>query len=92
MLKNNGAIKPLPRCYRKTAARADLSLDTKIRRRGESLCPVTAKLPGAMGFAAVVALAGFALTFVLPEPDHKSLETIEREGEQEDRRADVKMH
>ena len=31
------------------------------------------RLPGAMGFAALVALAGFALTFVLPEPDHKSL-------------------
>jgi hypothetical protein len=45
-----------------------------------------------MGFAALVALAGFALTFVLPEPDHKSLETIEREGEREDRTADVKVH
>lgn len=45
------------------------------------------KLPGAMGIAALVALAGFALTFVLPEPDHKSLETIEKEGEQEDRQA-----
>lgn len=43
------------------------------------------RLPGAMGIAAVVALAGFALTFVLPEPDHKSLETIEREGQEEDR-------
>ena len=50
------------------------------------------RLPGAMGFAALVALAGFALSFVLPEPDHKSLETIEREGEREDLRADVKMH
>ena len=50
------------------------------------------RLPGAMGFAALVALAGFALTFVLPEPDHKSLETIEREGEREDLRADVKMN
>ena len=38
------------------------------------------KLSGAMGLAALVALLGFALTFVLPEPDHKSLETIEREG------------
>jgi hypothetical protein len=45
-----------------------------------------------MGIAALVALAGFALTFVLPEPDHKSLETIEREGEREDRWTDVKMH
>lgn len=48
------------------------------------------KLPGTMGIAALVALAGFALTFILPEPDHKSLETIEREGESEDQRADVK--
>ncbi|HZU69648.1 MAG TPA: MFS transporter [Ktedonobacteraceae bacterium] len=48
------------------------------------------KLPGAMGIAALVALAGFALTFVLPEPDHKSLETIQKEGEQEDQQADVK--
>lgn len=39
-----------------------------------------------------VALAGFVLTFVLTEPDHKSLETIEKEGEQEDQRADVKIH
>jgi MFS family permease len=50
------------------------------------------KLPGTMGIAAFVALAGFALTFVLPEPDHKSLETIEKEGEREDQQADVKMH
>lgn len=48
------------------------------------------KLPGTMGIAALVALAGFALTFILPEPDHKSLETIEREGESEDQRAGVK--
>ena len=48
------------------------------------------KLSGAMGVAAFVALAGFALTFVLPEPDHKSLETIEREGEGEDERAEAK--
>jgi PHS family inorganic phosphate transporter-like MFS transporter len=41
-------------------------------------------LPGAMGFAAAAALTGFLLTFVLPEPDRKSLETIEREGEQLD--------
>ena len=46
------------------------------------------KLPGAMGIAAVIALAGFALTFVLPEPDHKSLETIEQEGEEQE----AKMH
>lgn len=45
------------------------------------------QLPGAMGVAAIVAIAGFALTFVLPEPDHKSLETIEKEGEEEDRKA-----
>ena len=48
------------------------------------------KLPGAMGIAAIVALAGFALTFVLPEPDTKSLETIEREGEREDQEAEAK--
>lgn len=42
---------------------------------------VTFGLPSVMGIAALVALLGFALTFVLPEPDHKSLETIEREGE-----------
>ncbi|HLX58714.1 MAG TPA: MFS transporter [Ktedonobacteraceae bacterium] len=50
------------------------------------------KLPGVMGIAAIVAPAGFALTFVLPEPDHKSLETIEKEGESEDRPVDVKAH
>lgn len=38
------------------------------------------KVPGAMGVAAFVALLGFALTFVLPEPNQKSLEDIEREG------------
>ena len=48
------------------------------------------KLSGTMGIAALVALAGFALTFILPEPDYKLLETIEREDESEDRRAGVK--
>lgn len=48
-------------------------------------------LPGAMGFAAAVSLAGFLLTFVLPEPDRKSLETIEREGEKLDEEIDEKM-
>ncbi len=48
------------------------------------------KLPGAMGIAAIVALAGCALTFILPEPDHKSLETIEREGDREDQEAEAK--
>ena len=48
------------------------------------------RLPGAMGVAAFVALAGFALTFVLPEPDHKTLEMIEREGEREDQQVDMK--
>ena len=43
-----------------------------------------------MGVAAFVALAGFALTFVLPEPDHKTLEMIEREGEKEDQQVDMK--
>ena len=50
------------------------------------------KLPGAMGVAAIVALAGFALTFILPEPDHKSLETIEQEGDKEDEEASAKAH
>ncbi len=45
------------------------------------------KLPGAMGVAAVVCIAGFLLTFVLPEPKQKSLETIEREGEEMDAEA-----
>ena len=48
------------------------------------------QLPGARGIAALVALAGFALTFILPGPDHKSLETIEREGEKEDQQVDMK--
>ncbi len=34
-------------------------------------------LSGAMGFATIVSIVGFLLTFVLPEPDRKSLETIE---------------
>jgi MFS transporter, PHS family, inorganic phosphate transporter len=42
------------------------------------------RLPGAMGFAAIVSLAGFLLTFILPEPDTKSLEAIEQEGEKLD--------
>lgn len=50
------------------------------------------KLPGAMGVAAIVALAGFALTFILPEPDHKSLETIEQEGDREDQEAEARTH
>lgn len=45
------------------------------------------RLPGAMGVAAIVALGGFLITFLLPEPDTKSLETIEEEGE----RLDEKM-
>ena len=45
------------------------------------------RLPGAMGVAAVVALGGFFITFLLPEPDTKSLEAIEEEGE----RLDEKM-
>ncbi len=42
------------------------------------------KLPGAMGVAAAICVVGFLLTFVLPEPKQKSLETIEQEGEQMD--------
>lgn len=41
-------------------------------------------LSGAMGVAALTALLGFLLTYLLPEPDSKSLETIEREGAKED--------
>jgi len=44
-----------------------------------------------MGFAAIVSIAGFLLTFVLPEPDRKSLETIEKEGEQLDEEIDKKV-
>ena len=44
-------------------------------------------LPGAMGVAAGICVVGFLLTFLLPEPKQKSLETIEREGEEMDRRA-----
>ena len=50
------------------------------------------RLPGAMGVAAIVALAGFGLTFILPEPDHKSLEAIEQEGDREDQEANVRAH
>src|SRR5204862_5438473 len=45
------------------------------------------RLPGAMGAAAIVALGGFLITFLLHEPDTKSLEAIEKEGE----RLDEKM-
>lgn len=48
-------------------------------------------LPGSMGVASVVAVLGFALTFLLPEPDTKSLETIEREGEEEDVEAETRV-
>jgi len=44
------------------------------------------RLPGAMGVAAIVAVAGLLITFLLPEPDTKSLETIEEEGEKLDER------
>jgi len=44
-----------------------------------------------MGFAAIVSIAGFLLTFVLPELDRKSLETIEKEGEQLDEEIDKKV-
>jgi PHS family inorganic phosphate transporter-like MFS transporter len=42
------------------------------------------KLPGALGIAGGVCVIGFFLTFLLPEPNQKSLEDIEREGESED--------
>ena len=48
-------------------------------------------LPGAMGFAAAVSILGFLLSFILPEPDRKSLETIEQEGEQLDEEIDKKI-
>ncbi|GCE24896.1 MFS transporter [Dictyobacter alpinus] len=48
------------------------------------------KLPGAMGVAAIICLAGFLLTFVLPEPKQKSLETIEKEGEELDQKIEVR--
>ncbi len=50
----------------------------------------TFKLPGAMGVGAAICVAGFLLTFVLPEPKQKSLETIEQEGEQMDERHEQK--
>ncbi len=48
------------------------------------------KLPGTMGVAAVICVLGFLLTFVLPEPKQKSLETIEKEGEQLDEQHEEK--
>ncbi len=50
----------------------------------------TFKLPGAMGVAAGICVLGFLLTFVLPEPKQKSLETIEQEGEQMDEQHEQK--
>lgn len=49
------------------------------------------KLPGTMGIAALIALAGFALPFLLPEPDQMSLETIKKEGEEEDIEAEAHL-
>ncbi|HXL38540.1 MAG TPA: MFS transporter [Ktedonobacteraceae bacterium] len=46
------------------------------------------RLPGAMGAAAIVALGGFLITFLLPEPDTKSLEAIEKEGERLDEKVE----
>jgi hypothetical protein len=43
-----------------------------------------------MGVGAVICAVGFLLTFVLPEPKQKSLETIEQEGEQMDERHEEK--
>lgn len=42
------------------------------------------RLPGAMGIAGAICVVGLALTFLLPEPARKSLETIEKEGEKID--------
>ncbi len=44
------------------------------------------KLSGAMGLASAICIVGFFLTFLLPEPKQKSLETIEQEGEQLDQK------
>ena len=55
------------------------------------LSSATFKLPGAMGVAAVICAAGFLLTFILPEPKQKSLETIEAEGEKMDEKAETSM-
>ena len=41
-------------------------------------------LPGTMGVAAGICILGFLLSFILPEPNQKSLEQIEQEGEQMD--------
>ncbi len=49
------------------------------------------KLPGAMGVAAGICAIGFFLTFLLPEPKQKSLETIEKEGEQLDEKLDQRQ-
>jgi MFS transporter, PHS family, inorganic phosphate transporter len=54
------------------------------------LASASFKLPGAMGVAAIICVAGFFLSFLLPEPKQKSLETIEKEGEQEDEQASEK--
>jgi MFS transporter, PHS family, inorganic phosphate transporter len=54
------------------------------------LSSVSFKLPGAMGVAAVICIAGFLLTFILPEPNQKSLETIEKEGEEMDQHVEEK--
>jgi MFS transporter, PHS family, inorganic phosphate transporter len=48
------------------------------------------KLSGAMGVASAICAAGFLLTFILPEPNQKSLETIEKEGEEQDGKAEEK--
>ncbi len=48
------------------------------------------KLPGTMGVAAGICVLGFFLTFVLPEPKQKSLETIEKEGQELDREHEEK--
>ena len=48
------------------------------------------KLPGTMGVAAGICVLGFLLTFVLPEPKQKSLETIEKEGEELDKEHEEK--
>ncbi len=45
------------------------------------------RLPGALGIAGGICVIGFFLTFLLPEPNQKSLEDIEREGETEDEQA-----
>jgi MFS transporter, PHS family, inorganic phosphate transporter len=50
------------------------------------------KLPGAMGVAAAICALGFLVSFLLPEPKQKSLETIDKEGEQMDEQSGTRKN